>query len=73
MWSSTLQNQALTGSLQNSCKKLFGRLTGRALSVLQKDSTMDVSSGSFQRFSEFFSRTPVDVFRQLNIKSSRNE
>ena len=56
LWSSSLQKQALTGSLHYSCKQLFGKLKERAVSVLKKDSAMEVSPGSFQRFSDFFFR-----------------
>ena len=46
-----VQKQALTSSPENSfSKQVFGKLLGRPASVLKLDFAMDVSLGSFQKY-----------------------
>ena len=58
--------------LQNSCsKELFGVIPGRLISVLEKNSTLDVSlesMQSMQKFSEqlFFKNTRTDAYECSN-------
>ena len=42
LWSSFLQKQTLTGSLQNNCPKQQLKLPGLPVSVLEKEFTVDV-------------------------------
>ena len=52
MWGSFLQKQAVTGSPQNSCsKEFFGKMPGRPVCILKKNSTLDVLLGRMQKFS----------------------
>ena len=70
LWSSFLQKQAQTGSLQNSCsKELFGKVPGRPAGVLKKDSTLDVLLGGMQRFPEqlFFQNTNGWMLSKVQI------
>ena len=74
LWSSFLQKQALTGSLQNSClKKLFGRVLGRPESVLEKDSILDILLESMQKHSDqlTFHNTMGGCFQKFKYPFSR--
>ena len=54
LWSSFLQKQALTGSLQISCSKdPFRKIQGRPESGLKKNPTLDVTLDSMQSMQKF--------------------
>ena len=54
MWSFFLQNQRLSGSLQNSCsKELFGKFPGGPANALKHNSTLDGLQKSMQSMQKF--------------------
>ena len=77
-WSSFLQKQTLTGSLQNSCsKEVFRKNPRRPASALKKNTTLDVlleRRQSMQKFSEqlFFQNNNGRVLLKVQIAFFEN-